>query len=423
MTQPFSAADSEPIGTGSLDATFGGRGAVRIHFPDGYRYVDDAAFALALQKDRKINAAGRACHTIDFGHEVALARLLPDGSLDPTFGTGGTQVTRWLDLADFSPRSTPSFADMDWEQVTHWSQVADSPVRSKWSDAFIMPSINERSGAVAVVIQEDGKIIAAANFREYKDLGNALVRYLPDGSLDSTFASGGALTDLPAALHRLDALAIQRDGRIVIAGQAHQQGFAIARFLTTGAPDPTFGENGSVHTSLHRPFDIRHSPVNALLVQDDGRIVVVGWSPRAASYSDFVLVRYLPDGSHDPTFGVDGKVTTSFSPQGDRASAAAIQRDGKIVVAGMSSGGLALARYLSSGFLDPTFGTDGRLTASFDRRAGVRRWPFRQTAKSSWRRMPKLCGRMARRYPPVSFSCACSRPECSTPRSGKEVRC
>jgi uncharacterized delta-60 repeat protein len=202
------------------------------------------------------------------------------------------------------------------------------------------------SAASAVAIQSDGKIVVA---------GSALVRYNADGTLDTTFGDQGKVTTFCCG-----ALAIQPDGKIVGAGVSGVSpgnvDFALVRYLPNGTLDTTFSGDGTVTTDFGNG---RLDGAWAIVLQPDGKIVVVGASrvEGDSASEDVALARYLPNGSLDATFSGDGKVLTDLgSGEGDVATAVALQPDGKIVVAGFTHrGDFALARYLSNGTLDTTF--------------------------------------------------------------------
>ena len=156
-------------------------------------------------------------------------------------------------------------------------------------------------------------------------------------------------------------MALQPDGKIVAAGRALGD-FALARYLPNGSLDPTFSGDGKVTTDFSGgSFD----EVHALALQPDGKLVVAG---RGGVGHDFALARYLPNGTLDSTFSGDGKLTTDFgSVEFEMVLALVLQPDGKLVVAGTGGAGhdFALARYLPNGTLDSTFSGDGKLTTDF----------------------------------------------------------
>jgi uncharacterized delta-60 repeat protein len=312
----FGLARYNPDGT--LDPGFGTGGKVTTDF-NGFT---DHAYALAVQADGKLVAAGGAgTATGDFG----LARYNPDGTLDPSFGTGGKVTT---DFAGGFDRAT------------------------------------------ALAVQADGKLVAAG-FTQGAGVDFALARYDPDGSLDPSFGTGGQVTtDFNGGTDEAFALAVQADGKLVTAGLAVSGAgfdFGLARYNPDGSLDPGFGAGGKVTTDFAGGFD----QANALAVQDD-KPVVAGRAGFEGN-DDFALARYNPDGTLDPSFGTGGKVTTDFPrPSGSFDEARALVVQGrKLVAAGLtgpdcdSSCDFGLVRYRANGALDPSFGARGRVTTDF----------------------------------------------------------
>jgi uncharacterized delta-60 repeat protein len=278
---------------GTLDTTFGVDGKVRTNFTAG----DDVANGVALQPNGKIVVVGSA----NFD-KFAVARYNDDGTLDSTFSTNG-------------------------KLVTNFSIVSD------WANA--------------VAIQANGKIVAAGTAGSTEFTGTfALVRYNANGTLDSTFGGDGKVrTDFDAEQDVAFGVAIQTNGKIVAAGGGDVSGptFALARYNTNGTLDTSFSGNGKVRTDFSRGLDAAHGVV----VQADGKIVAAGH----AGFDTFALARYTAGGALDPTFSGDGKLRTNFSRGHDFANGAALQVDGKIVAAGRvggRGGRFGLARYLDS---------------------------------------------------------------------------
>ncbi len=225
----------------------------------------------------------------------------------------------------------------------------------------------------AVAIQEDGKIVVAGHADPAGgwQYAFALARYRADGSLDPDFGVGGKVTTtLPGGWTEGNAVGVQTDGKIVVAGTynvstpARNYGyFALARYDDHGILDPGFGANGIVTTTIGAEGG--YDRANAVALQADGMIVVAGhgYTSAARDRGAFVLARYDTYGSLDPGFGAGGKVTTQFANAWwyDRALALAVQKDGKIVAAGANNGSFALARYNSNGSLDSGFGAGGQV--------------------------------------------------------------
>lgn len=180
---------------------------------------------------------------------------------------------------------------------------------------------------------------------------------------------GTVTTDFNFGLDEINTAAIQPDGKIVAAGVSSGR-FGLVRYNPTGSLDATFGTGGKVTTS----FLNTNQGITALVIQPDGKIVVVGLvqadnvgEMRFNRY-DFGLARYNADGSLDAAFGTGGKVITDIAPnKADVAMALALQPDGKIVVAGFNGAPVTprmpsdfvIVRYNSNGSLDPAFGTGG----------------------------------------------------------------
>ena len=288
---------------GSWDPGFGSYGVVRTTIPGGNAYAN----AALLQPDGKIVVAG---YYWPNGRRVfALLRYDADGSLDPSFGTGG---------------------------------IVTTPVGDDDSEAF------------GVVLQPDGKIVAGGltNDSNGSNSRSALVRYNPDGTLDASFGSDGIVLDTHVRQHGFAAIALQPDGKILGVGQGALWPWTatpLTRFNSDGTPDSSFGSGGVSKAATGQ--------ADALTLQPDGKIVVVG-----ENANSFSVTRVDPDGTADPSFGSGGTVTTPMGPGFNEASAVALQPDAKVVVAGPSQGGLTIVRYDQDGSLDPTFGRGAIVT-------------------------------------------------------------
>jgi uncharacterized delta-60 repeat protein len=294
---------------GSLDRSFGSGGKVTT--PIG---SSSSASAVALRADGKIIAAGSS------DGKFALVRYKPDGSLDSSFGTGGTVTTSF----------GPGFA-----------------------------------GASSLALAPDGRIVAAGRSLS----AFALARYEPDGSLDTGFGVGGKVTttfDPTPYEVWLGEIALQPDGKIVAAGTSSRT-FALARYETNGSLDPGFGNGGKVKTVLGPNRDI----ASAVALQPDGKIVAAGYSDRGSPFGNgFALARYNPDGSLDSLFGSATLPGTTVTATHGGAEAVVLQPDGRILAGGSIWAGsddwdFALVRYKPNGALDKGFGRRGVAEVSF----------------------------------------------------------
>jgi uncharacterized delta-60 repeat protein len=301
---------------GDLDVAFSSDGKLTTNFTRGF----DGSFAVVIQLDGKIVTAGAA----EVGRgSFGLARYDTDGSLDLTFGGDGRVTT------DFT---------------------------SKF-DAIS-----------AVALQADGKIVVAGLAGGRLVYGDdqkfALARYNADGSLDRSFSGDGKVTtNFTSGPEFAHSVAIQGDGKIIAAGRVSGGGgrMALVRYNADGTLDTSFSGDGKVTTD----FTARDDRAEKVMVQGDSKIVVAGTTAYYRGSGRFALARYNSNGSLDASFSGDGKVTTNFTGAFDGAFAGAIQMDGKIVAAGEAGGNLGVARYMSDGTLDTTFGGDGTTITSF----------------------------------------------------------
>jgi len=233
----------------------------------------------------------------------------------------------------------------------------------------VITDFQQHDYAYAIALQPDGKIILAGYSTIPMNPGHnylfALARYNSNGTLDNTFGVGGLDTFDFGFTTSYDetgwSMVLQPDGKIIVAGNHFNTNndFALVRFNTDGSPDNTFGTGGKVMTDLGKQDGIL-----CAALQNDGKIVVSGFTGLVPLQYDFALARYNADGTLDNTFGTDGKVITDL---GDREEAWSVKilNDGKILVGGFSGFDFALARYNADGTLDNTFNTNGKLTTDF----------------------------------------------------------
>jgi uncharacterized delta-60 repeat protein len=349
---------------GTLDTGFGTNGKVTTDF-----FGDtDWALALKIQRDGGIVAAGFALQGTSREASFALARYNSDGSLDSTFGAGGKVVTSF---PSFNFESVAALALQDNGKLIAVGTVGNRSASafglaryntdgtldaSFGSGGSSITRIGARSNdARAIAIQPDGKIIVTGAVLISESAGNfALLRYNADGTLDTAFMGGGVLTTsfFGAGSEIPTSLILQPDGKIIVAGRADRGSgfnFALARYNPDGSLDASFGSGGKVTTNFFGNNEMAYGVV----VQPDGKLVVGGAiqaGPDFVNY-DFGLVRYNVDGSVDASFGTRGKTTTDFSSTFDIAFAIGLESDGRIIAAGGTradnsiNSDLALARY------------------------------------------------------------------------------
>ncbi len=335
---------------GVLDPSFGFGGRTTIDIGNG---SNDQAFALTLQGDGRIVVVGST--VVGAGDaNFAVARLHTDGSLDTSFSGDGIQTIAF-DLGPAAIPPTPAARD---DQAT------------------------------AVGFQIDGKVVVAG-FAQVNAQGNydfAVARLNTNGSLDVSFDTDGRQTvafDLGTAPSgtnndRAQDLAIQEDGKIVLAGfanvgnAANTFNFAVARLNANGSLDTSFDTDGRqafAFNSLNQDF------ATGAALQPDSKIVVVGTTTvTIGGETDFAVARLNANGSFDTSFDTDGRQTVAFNLGGtnnDEGNDVAIQADGSILLAGSAAtatagdSDFAVARLTTAGTLDTAFDTDGRQTIAF----------------------------------------------------------
>jgi uncharacterized delta-60 repeat protein len=223
--------------------------------------------------------------------------------------------------------------------------------------------------ARAVAIQSDGKIVVAGGFSNpaYHDF--FLARYNSNGSLDTSFDTDGIASTDFGNDDVARALAIQGDGKILLAGYTNPSNsdakLALARYDQNGSLDTSFDGDGRVITNLGIGYDL----LTDIAIQADGKILAVGSKNIGINNDDVAVLRYNTDGTLDPTFDTDGIVTTRLGNGNDFAASVVIRPDGKIIVGGTTYNGsnmdFALLRYNTNGSLDTSFAVDGKLVVDF----------------------------------------------------------
>jgi uncharacterized delta-60 repeat protein len=327
---------------GTLDTSFGSNGMATATVGS----ITDTGAGVAVQPDYKVVAVGTAQnqvppHSKTFvpNDAFSLARFNANGTLDNSFGSGGTTQTYFVDSSGNS---------VSYQQ------------------------------AEAVAIRTDGKIVVAGMLGQTLGAGFAIARYNPNGTLDTTFGGtivhgktvdqGRVITNFfPAGQYNYTAatsVQIQPDGKIVAAGYAtnpsSQHFFSVARYNTDGTLDTTFGNRGEAVSTGQIAVDRV-----AMAIDAAGRIFLEG----SSSTSGQAVACFTPGGTLDTSFGTGGQV--SVLAPGFNVSygdGVAVQSTGKIIISGNSGGGtadpnnenpLTMARLNANGSLDTTFGSSG----------------------------------------------------------------
>jgi uncharacterized delta-60 repeat protein len=334
---------------GAPDLSFGTGGMVTLDFGPG---VDNArAVAIDTSGTPASNPSYGAivvAGTSGSVNQFIVARLLPTGQLNPTFSPGGNDV------------------------------------QNRDGAGVAFTAIGASSGAAAVAVQPDGRIIVGGN----SGLGTfAVARYLPNGDVDATFGAGGVATTAFGGVSPLNRISLRANGSIVAVGNANGIASAFAAYTTTGAPDLTFdGPSGSgdgaftidLAPTLASPPAAGSENLTAALALPDGSLLVGG-----DAYSGSVLLAKLgPTGAPNAAFGTGGVSLNTYKPLGGGASFGAriasllVRPDDSLVAGGTlintvittptplstdNKAGLALFRFDAAGHADASFDVDGVL--------------------------------------------------------------
>jgi len=302
-TLSIAIAPNARAASGDLDPSFGSTGWLELAV---YKYPEGTG--LAIQDDGKILVSIGS----PWSDLFAIARFLPDGAPDPSFGDHG----------------------------------------------YVRTDLWQRSSAEDVLLQPDGAIVVAGTSGKRM----VVARYLTDGTLDPSFDGDGKASVLFGdRSSRVADAALSPQGEIVLVGTAqrawkHSQ-FAVARLTTAGAPDASFSGDGKILVGFG---PCRCAEASGVAVASDGRVIAAGWVKSSSA-----IAVLDGDGDLDPAFGGDGMVRSTFSSKGGLAEATAVTltSTGKIVIGGAVSGAWGprgrLARLLPNGRLDMTFSGDG----------------------------------------------------------------
>ncbi len=301
---------------GTSDVSFGDQGKAFLSFVGPYpanRGItpQDEAKSLSLQADGKVVVVGTG--VVNGTQKIAVARYTSEGALDTEFS-------------------------LDGKLAMSLNKVAAHPN--------------------TIAMQSDNKIIAGGYV---PNSGYALIRYLPDGVIDSTYGAEGRSFIYMGVNSGVDKILVQPDGKTVALGNGRNTSiagskFAMVRFNEDGFRDTSFGDEGKVYSE----FSAQYSYVSTGALQSDGKILIGGRTYIPSKGRSFLLQRYNTDGTSDLNFGEDGSVTTSFEEDNTcELLAMGVQSNGKIILAGKANDRFTLIRYLSNGDLDLDFGSEG----------------------------------------------------------------
>ena len=381
--------------SGNLDTSFGVGGMARENAP---AVGNGGLWASAVQPDGRILVGGGA------NKDFRVHRYLANGTDDVTFGTGGivslyggtTANPSCYDLAlDGSGRIVAAGASA----VPNGAGVLQRGVVVRLLSSGALDATFGTAGAVqiydvlaaaagtgarsatvnqlvGVALQSDGKIVVAGRVSLEEGKKNApsyqkailLARLLSNGTLDATFGTGGILVHDRTSkedLTALDALAIQSDGRIVVGSG---RGVISLTELPTGVGwvITRYTTSGAVDSTFPAILGANRMLMGGLTVDASDRILAAGWENYGvANVGDVAVTRYTPSGAVDSTFGIGGSTVFGANSRDNAISAPVVMPDGRIVLAvqafpatGPTEVGYA-ARLTATGALDPNFGVGG----------------------------------------------------------------
>jgi serralysin len=361
---------------GSLDTRFSGDGLVTTSY--GYRLNSDGQ-SIAVQADGKILLAGNSSSDRNPTHDFFLARYNADGSLDRHFSGDGL-VTLNVGYASYGSDVTLQadgkilLGGSSINAKTHNLEFAlvrynpNGSLDTSFSgDGSVTTGIGTDASGNTVTVQANGKILLGGTSTNPKTQQNefTLMRYNPNGSLDKGFSGDGIVTThLGNWSSAGSSVTVQADSNILLGGtstnpKTDQHEFTLVRYNPNGSLDSHFSQDGIVTTHLaNRSFE-----GNSVTVQADGKILLGGTSTNPKTdQQEFILVRYNADGSLDKGFSGDGMVTTHLGNTSFEGNSVTVQADGKILLGGTSTdpktyrSDFTVVRYNPDGSLDTRFG-------------------------------------------------------------------
>lgn len=370
---------------GDLDPSYADEGIKKIPVGNASAFGQ----SLVIQPDGKSIVAITASNGTN--NDFALLRLNPDGEPDHDFGDEGIIFTDFAGKTD-SPQSVTldssgriivtGYVDngtsFDFGVARYLPD--GSPDLSFGEQGLVTTTLGITAFAETVTVQKDQKIIAGGYALNPVTLKNefTLVRYQENGDRDSTFHEDGiVMTDMVIGAGVANAVLVQDDGKILLAGQVFNEldftwVVGVARYHPNGDLDESWHEDGIVYYAS--PFTLH--TITSMVIDHEGRVVVGGFNGTAPSNTLFTLARFQTNGIPDGSLAGDGMVILSFGGQNNQITSLAVQPDGKILAGGSTSFGnevrFVVARFLEEGSFDATFGEGGVVVTEIGELAGIK---------------------------------------------------
>ena len=353
---------------GAPDPEFGTAGVASADFAGRW----DSAFAMIRQPDGKLVLAG-VVETNNFTLDIGLARFNVNGTLDATFGTDGWTT---LDIGGSHDYARALIRQPDGKLVIAGEGISGptgtyQPVFARFNTDGTLDTTfgiggttrvdfgnGLRSGAHALAQQSDGKLVAVGTVYGGTRIDYAVMRVSADGTLDPTFDGDGMLViDFNGNFEQAGSVAIQPDGAILVGGlralpDDRYASAALLRMNGQGRLDNSFGTAGQAVVDLGD-----YSELSSIVVQDDGRIVATGRRSRTSDASeDMIVARFNANGTLDRTYGNAGVATADFGAGGispsSRGAALVRQADGRYVAVGSGSAGAYTVEFFAAARFD-----------------------------------------------------------------------
>jgi uncharacterized delta-60 repeat protein len=364
---------------GELDPSFGVGGKVAPFGPES------GASGVAVQPDGKILVAGSP----EAAQGFSVARLLPNGALDPSWGKGGVATTPLGEFAaafDLAVQpdgkvvavgEAPGIENEDFAIVRYLANGTPDPSFGGGDGVVVVPVGTEGDQGRAVAIGPGGRIavVGISDLPSFRN-GVGVAMLESDGTPEAAFAGDGTtvVTTESGEDDRGEGVAFQPDGKILIAdstGAGGGDGFTLIRLGLDGKPDSSFGGDGVVETPIPGEGGIEEGRISDVLVQPDGKVVGGGYGfdyTGEEFVGKFEVVRYLSNGELDPSFGSGGMVGVRLPGEHSFGRALGLAANGKLILGGTydtSENPLeeyeapALVRFNPNGSLDSSFGSGG----------------------------------------------------------------
>jgi uncharacterized delta-60 repeat protein len=293
----------------------------------------------------------------------------PLGILDTTFGTGGYRltnigVTNYSNVVALQVNNQPMLGGLGSSQFALARYQLTGSLDTTFGTAGITTTnpTGMSDYIHSIAFQSDGKFVVVGD----DDLHIVrLARYSTTGILDTTFGAAGitttTITGNPFSRFKI---AIQSTGNIIIAGDMGSNDFIVGRYNSSGVLDTTFGTAGITQIDFYGSSDSGYG-----VKLSNNNSIFVGGAITNGGNQNFGLAKLSADGALDTTFGTGGKVDISIPTlTGEQSYDLVVQSDGKIVLVGYGDNAVrygALARYTANGILDTTFGASGTTVTDF----------------------------------------------------------